>query len=191
MYCEGGGAQLDSGTSRASVLCAGSPALGGKYVKGGHHWEHVFPTAFLVERRHHWEHVFPTAFPDKPLNVKGEPLKPCVQEGSGKTGFNRDNMCIDPSGADQDHHEVCAAINPQFWKESGQGDPGQDAPHGHWCICVHKYSNWLNLTNGKGSGIESIDCDATAKQALEQKDPAAEKAIADHCNLKNSKHADH
>lgn len=140
----------------------------------------IEPTS--VHRGHEWHHIFPTAFADKsppPLNVFGKPLKPCVNEDA--TGFNRDNFCVDPSGADANHHEVCAAITPKFWPESLQGPADKDAPHGNWCICVHKYSEWLNLTKGKGAGIKFLDCDATSMEALKQGEPGAEQAIAEAC----------
>mmetsp|Transcript_111306 Transcript_111306/g.315089 ORF Transcript_111306/g.315089 Transcript_111306/m.315089 type:complete len:185 (-) Transcript_111306:40-594(-) len=109
-----------------------------------------------------------------PLNVLRGPLQPCVHEGS-PTGYQRDNMCHAPG--DPDHHEVCAHITPQFWRESGQGSADIS---GDWCICVHKLGDWLRATKKGGLGITGIDCRATSIDAL-RGDADAARYVKDHC----------
>jgi len=107
-------------------------------------------------------------------NVFGQPLQPCVHEGSA-TGYFRNDMCHAPG--DPNHHEVCANITPDFWAESGQGF-GQDI-FGKWCICVHKLGDWLRGASHH-TGISAIDCNSTSIEALKG-DSEAAKYIVDHC----------
>ncbi|CAE7367439.1 unnamed protein product [Symbiodinium natans] len=73
------------------------------------------------------------------LNLYGQPLQPCSQEGDTTTGWTRTGSCAwEPS--DRGYHQVCVTMSRQFLQSSAKYDSNDLSSvvgeGGHWCICA-------------------------------------------------------
>ena len=134
------------------------------------------------------------------LNVYGDALKSCSQDGMAQTGFTRTGHCEDYDH-DQGSHNVCIDIpsskGGNFCTVTGQPDwcsedkeCGGDAtsdlcPIKHWCVCEWAFESYLEKAGGCGQ-VADIVCESTNhkvivhyEEAIAQRgDKKAEAALA-------------
>eukprot|EP00928_Gymnodinium_smaydae_P024370 TRINITY_DN19735_c0_g1_i1.p1 TRINITY_DN19735_c0_g1~~TRINITY_DN19735_c0_g1_i1.p1 ORF type:complete len:212 (-),score=31.00 TRINITY_DN19735_c0_g1_i1:73-639(-) len=126
---------------------------------------------------------------EEPLNVMGQPLKPCSTKGTAMTGFERDGTCFDAGDDDAGSHHICIKMKSDFCNVTGQpdwctnpapcmGDSNKKCPIKNWCVCQWAFSGYIEKAGGCDK-IVDVECDATnmaARKAYEA-NPQYKKAL--------------
>jgi len=115
------------------------------------------------------------------LNVYGEALQPCSQDGMALTGYTRSGYCVERDD-DQGSHHICIDLSSlttdeNFCTVTGQSDwcSSQDmachsdpydasCPVENWCVCQWAFSSYV-LAAGCGN-IQTVVCESINLQAL-------------------------
>ena len=99
------------------------------------------------------------------LNLYGEELKPCSQEGDTTTGWTRSGLCAwEPS--DSGYHQVCVTMSRQFLQSSTKYDANDLSSvvkdGGHWCICAWA---WAAAVSRDPEHFENLKLDCARTNA--------------------------
>ncbi|CAE7495228.1 unnamed protein product [Symbiodinium pilosum] len=97
------------------------------------------------------------------LNLYGQELKPCSQEGDTTTGWTRTGFCAwEPS--DRGYHQVCVTMSRQFLQASAKYDANDLSSvvddGGHWCICAWAWAAAVSRDPEKFENLK-LDCTRT------------------------------
>ena len=99
------------------------------------------------------------------LNLYGQELQPCSQEGDTTTGWTRTGLCAwEPS--DRGYHQVCVTMSRQFLKSSAKYDANDLSSvvdeGGHWCICAWA---WAAAVSRDPENYENLKLDCARTNA--------------------------
>ena len=97
------------------------------------------------------------------LNLYGQELKPCSQEGDTTTGWTRTGFCAwEPS--DSGYHQVCVTMSQQFLQSSTKYDANDLSTvvtdGGHWCICAWAWAAAVSRDPERFENLK-LDCART------------------------------
>mmetsp|Transcript_10679 Transcript_10679/g.23634 ORF Transcript_10679/g.23634 Transcript_10679/m.23634 type:complete len:162 (-) Transcript_10679:93-578(-) len=116
------------------------------------------------------------------LNINGEPLQPCSQDGAALTGYTRNGYCVDQND-DAGSHHICISLSSiastglNFCEETGQSnwcsstdmpcheDQSQSCAIENWCVCQWAFASYLQKAGGCDA-IQDIQCDAINMEAM-------------------------
>lgn len=132
------------------------------------------------------------------LNINGEALQPCSQDGTALTGYTRNSYCVDQND-DAGSHHICinlgsiANSGQNFCEVTGQSDwcsstdmpchedPNQSCAVENWCVCQWAFASYIEKAGGC-EAIQDIQCDSINMQAMEaykrSDDSSHEEALA-------------
>ena len=114
------------------------------------------------------------------LNVYGDDLQPCSQDGMALTGFTRTGLC-DDYDEDAGSHNVCinmpSSSGGNFCTVTGQPNwcdetsechedtEKDDCPVEHWCVCEWAFAGYLETAGGYDK-VAEIVCESTNEKVI-------------------------
>jgi len=116
---------------------------------------------------------------DNYLNVYGNQLQSCSQEGMALTGYTRTGYCVDQYD-DQGSHHICIDMSTNnggdFCSVTGQSDwcssempchdnKDEDCQIQNWCVCQWAFASYIQNAGGCDQ-IQDIVCESINLEAL-------------------------
>lgn len=122
------------------------------------------------------------------INIYGEALEPCSQDGMALTGYARTGYCVDLLNDEGSHHvcidlsslgggngneassqDFCTVTGQSLWCSATnmpcQADPSDySCPVENWCVCQWAFSSYVELAGCES--IQTVVCKSVNRQAL-------------------------